>query len=358
LKPALDKLLSDADDLLHRRTPSVMDKKEPPPSGDKHDFVSQAPYYWPDTNSPDAPYVRRDGERNPESGKNSDAGNLYFISQSAHTLALAYYFTGDEKYAAKAAAFTRVWFLDPATRMNPNLTYGQGIPGTVEGRSAGLIVGRSFALEVDAIGLLAGSTNWTAADQEGMVAWAREYFHWLRTSSIGKGEDNATNNHGTWYDVQAISLALFLGDTSFVREKVLAARQVRIDREIQPDGKMPRELARTMSFHYSIFNLTAEMQLADLASRVGIDLWHYQGPNGQSILKALEFMAPYSDPARKWPYHELRAPNRDALGMLLLRAEAEYPSSGQGQWLKFFPPEDLAGDPQRLYLKTGPLPSK
>jgi Alginate lyase len=358
LKPALDNLLQDANDLLSRKPPSVMDKKLPPPSGDKHDFMSQAPYFWPDPNSPEGPYIRRDGQRNPEAGKNSDAGNWYFTTQSAHTLALAYYFTGDEKYAVKAAEFTRVWFLDPVTRMNPNLNYGQGIPGTVEGRSAGLIAGRCLANEVDAIGLLAGSTNWTAADRQGMMAWARDYLHWLRTSSIGKGEDAATNNHGTWFDVQAISMALFIGDTDYAREKLLAARQVRIDREIQPDGKMPRELARTLSFNYSLFNLTAEMQLADLANSAGVDLWHYQGPKGQSILKAVQFMSPYADPARKWPYQQIAAPSRDHLGMVLLRAEAEYPDSGLGQWLKFFDSGDLASDPQRLYLKTALTPSK
>jgi hypothetical protein len=358
LKPALDNLLEDANDLLNRRTPSVMDKRQPPPSGDKHDFMSQAPYFWPDTNSPDGHYVRRDGQRNPQSGKNSDAGNWYFITESAHTLALAYYFTGDEKYAAKAVEFTRVWFLNPATRMNPNLNYGQGIPGIVEGRSAGLIAGRSMANEVDAIGLLAGSTNWTAADQQGMIAWAREYLHWLRTSSIGKGEDAATNNHGTWYDVQAISLALFIGDMNFVGEKLLAARQVRIDHEIQPDGKMPRELGRTLSFNYSLFNLTAEMQLADLANCAGIDLWHYQGPQGQSILKAVEFMLPYADPARKWPYQQIGALNRDRLEIVLLRVEAEYPDSGLEQWGKFFNWDNLADDPERLYLKIAAIPSK
>lgn len=358
LKPALDSLLSDANDLLKRRTPSVMDKDNPPASGDKHDFMSQAPYYWPDTNSPDG-YVRRDGERNPEAGRNSDAGNWYFITQSAHTLALAYYFTGDEKYAAKAAAFTHVWFLDPATKMNPNLNYGQGIPGMVEGRSAGLIAGRCLANEVDAIGLLAGSTNWTAADQEGMEAWGRGYFHWLRTSSNGKGEDAATNNHGTWYDVQAVSLALFLGDTNFAREKVLAAREVRIDREIQPDGKMPRELARTLSFNYSVFNLTAEMQLADLANRIGVDLWHYQGPQGQSILKAVEFMAPYIDRSKKWPYQEIGRPNRDDLVVLLMRAQAEYPDSSiLEESLRFNISEDRADNPQWLYLKMGPMRTK
>jgi Alginate lyase len=351
LRPALNRLLAEADNKLERKPSSVMDKIHIPPSGDKHDYISQAPYYWRDTNSPDEKYISRDGERNPEAEKNSDAGNFATVCYDTHTLALAYYFSGDEKYAAKAAEFIRVWFLNPATRMNPNLNYGQGIPGGVEGRPAGLISARCLADLVDAIGLLAGSKSWTTNDQQGMIAWAGDYFQWLTTSKIGLGEDAASNNHGTFYDVQAVSLALFLGKTDFAREKLLAAREKRIALQIEPDGKMPRELARTLSFHYSLFNLRAEMQLAALGRSAGVDLWHYQITDGRSILKAAEFMAQFADPGRAWPYQQIQKPNRNELGELLLRVAAEFPESKIKDALKFFRPEDFAGSAERLYLK-------
>src|SRR5258708_28540788 len=119
--------------------------------------------------------------------------------------------------------------------MNPNLKYGQGVPGSVEGRRAGLISARGLADLVDAIGLLAGSGTWTTNAQQQMTAWAGDYRHWLASSKIGVGEDAAANNHGTFYDVQAVSLALFLGKTDFAREKLLAAREKRIARQIEPD---------------------------------------------------------------------------------------------------------------------------
>ncbi len=276
LRLALNRLLADADDKLDQKPSSVMDKNRVPPGGDKHDYISQAPYFWQDTNSTDLKYVSHDGQRNPESKEESDAGIFAGVCYDTHTLALAYYFSGNEKYAAKATEFIRVWFLNPATRMNPNLKYGQGIPGKVEGRPAGLITARRLADLVDAIGLLAGSKNWTTNDQQGMTAWAGDYFEWLTTSKIGLGEDASANNHGTFYDVQAVSLALFLGKTDFAREKLLAAREKRIAQEIEPDGKMPRELKRTLSFQYSMFNLDAEIRLAALGRDVGVDLWHFQ----------------------------------------------------------------------------------
>jgi Alginate lyase len=351
LRPALEHLLAEADRELSRRAPSVMDKRQMPPSGDKHDFMSQAPYYWPSTNSSDAKFVNHDGERNPEAAKGSDAGNFASVCYGSHTLALAYYFSGDEKYAAKASQLIRVWFLDPATRMNPNLNFGQGIPGGVDGRPAGLIGARGLAELVDAIGLLAGSKNWTTNDQQRMTVWAGDYLHWLTTSKIGLGEDAATNNHGTFYDVQAVSLALFLGKTDFAREKLLAAREKRIAKQIDPDGKMPRELTRTLSFHYSLFNLQAQMQLAALGSSAGVDLWHYQTGDGRCLLKAVEFLAPFADPARAWPYQQIQKPNRRELGELILLTAAQFPDSKIKDSLKFFRHEDYDDDAERLYLK-------
>src|ERR1035441_9016769 len=76
INAALNRLLKDAGVLLNQKPSSVMEKQPVPPSGDKHDYLSQAPYYWRDTNSPDEKYVRRDGERNPESNTDSDAGRL------------------------------------------------------------------------------------------------------------------------------------------------------------------------------------------------------------------------------------------------------------------------------------------
>ena len=357
LRPALDRLLTEADDALNRRPASVMDKSKTPPSGDKHDYVSQAPYFWRDTNSPDGKYVNRDGEKNPEAEANTDAPNFSQTCYDCHTLALAYYFSGDEKYAAKAVEFIRVWFLNPDTRMNPNFKYGQAIPGGVEGRPAGLITARCLSSLVDAIGLLAGSKNWTTNDQRGMTKWADEYLEWLTTSKIGQGEDAASNNHGTYYDVQAVSLALFLNKTDFAREKLLAARKTRIAKQIQPDGGMPRELARTLSFNYSLFNLRAEMQLAALGRNVGVDLWHYQSPEGGSLSKAAEFMAQFANPDQAWPYQQIQKPNRDDLGLALLLAAPEIPDDKIQDALKYFRAGDFSRSTERLYLKMARLPS-
>ncbi|HTS17642.1 MAG TPA: alginate lyase family protein [Verrucomicrobiae bacterium] len=352
LRPALDKLLSEADHALKMKAPSVMDKRRIPPSGDKHDYMSQAPYYWRDTDSPDSPYVRRDGEHNPEVDVDFDAKGLAHVCSSAQTLGLAWYFSGDEKYAAKATEILRVWFLEPASKMNPNLNFGQGIPDEVDGRPSGLIAARGLLDVVDAVGLLARSKSWTVADQQGMVDWMTQYFQWLTTSKIGLGEAHAKNNHGSFYDTQAAAIGLFIGKTDFARKVIEDARSVRIARQIEPDGRQPLELVRTKSFHYSLFNLRALIDLASIGRNVGVDLWHYTTPDGRSIPQALGFMAVYANPDKKWPYKQIQEPRRADLGELLLRAAPECQDASLSSALKFFPADEFTASRTRLLFKT------
>src|SRR5574344_470512 len=60
-------LMKAGDKSLKAVCPSVMTKKYIPKSGDKHDYMSLARYYWPDSTKADfRPYISRDGQSNPE----------------------------------------------------------------------------------------------------------------------------------------------------------------------------------------------------------------------------------------------------------------------------------------------------
>jgi len=325
LRPAYDRLVREADAALLLGPFSVMDKPRLPESGDKHDYVSMGPYWWPDTTKPGGlPYIRRDGERNPELANGYDAPRFGAMTGAVTTLALAYYFSGDEKYAQRAALLVRTWFLDPVTRMNPHLRYGQRIPGITEGRAAGIIETRRLVDLVDAIGMLERSPSWTDADARGMRDWMAAYRGWLLTSDIGKEEQRAQNNHGTWYDAQVVALALFTGDTALARSTLETSKTRRIAAQIMPDGKQPFELARTRSLGYSIMNLEGLCRLAELARQVGMDLWSYRSPRGGSIRKALDYVAPYADPAVTWPGEQITTNAPDSFVLLLQRARVGF----------------------------------
>src|SRR5438552_6298094 len=55
----VDKIRKDADKALSVKPFCVVDKDYLPPSGDKHDYASLSPYWWPDPSKPDGkPYIR------------------------------------------------------------------------------------------------------------------------------------------------------------------------------------------------------------------------------------------------------------------------------------------------------------
>lgn len=327
LAPDLVKLEGDAQKALTSGPFSVTTKATTPPSGDKHDYMSQAPYFWPDPHRPNGlPYIRRDGERNPEINKISDHRVLDQMESAVETLALAYHSRRNEEYAAKAAALLRAFFLDPATRMNPNLQFAQAIPGINTGRGIGLIETRGLTRVVDAIGLLAGSKHWAPADQKGMEDWFSRFLQWMLESKNGRDEAAAKNNHGTFYDVQVVSFALFLGKTDLAKSVLETAKTKRIAVQIEPDGRQPLELVRTKAWSYSVGNLDGLMLLARLGENVRIDLWTYETRDGRSIRRALEFLEPFASGEKKWSYQQLGEWPPQMLLSLIRRAETHFPA--------------------------------
>lgn len=303
---ALDALRLKADEALTQGPFSVMDKTQNPPSGDKHDYMSQGPYWWPDPKKPDGlPYIRRDGEVNPESRGFTDHQYLGQLLSLSETLGKAWYFLGEEKYAAHAATLIRTWFLDEATRMNPHLNYGQAIPGRTEGRGIGIIETRSIGLVIDAISLIRNSGHWSDADESGMQAWCRAYLDWLLNSPHGRDEAIQHNNHGTWYDVQAAALALYTGQPEIATELAELAKTRRLDTHIAADGGQPHEIARTRSWDYSTMNLWGLFQIARVAAQVDADLWHYPDAAGSKLRKGLDYLLPHALGAQAWPHEQI-----------------------------------------------------
>jgi hypothetical protein len=321
LAPARDRLQADAADALRFKPVSVMDKERLPPSGDRHDYLSQAPYWWPDPATPDGrPYVCHDGRHNPEADRGTDAGPWARTAGHVETLGLAYYFTGRAEYAEHAVRLIRVWFLDPATRMNPNLRFAQYVPGRNNGRGTGILEMRHLNRVCDALALIAEAHIWTEADAQAFRAWLDAYFTWLTQSQAGKDEAAALNNHGSWYAVQMAHLALVLGRTDLARTTLIDGLQKRLARQIEPDGRQPLELARTKSLGYSLFNLEALFNLARLGEHVGVDWWAYRTDDGRSLRAALSQLAPYVDPAKPWIKRDILPANRADLLPLLAEA--------------------------------------
>jgi hypothetical protein len=323
---AIAKLEEKANAVFNAGPFSVTDKSVAPVSGDKHDYVSLGRDWWPNPKTTNGfPYIRRDGQVNPEIDKISDQAKLGKMISTVHTLSMAYYFTGKEAYAVRATQLLRTWFLDKSTRMNPNLKYAQAMRDPREGQGAGILDTRGLTQTIDDIGLLAGSQAWTVNNQQGMQQWFSQYLNWLETSSNGKAEAKALNNHGSWYAVQVAAIALFL-DNKNVAIQVLQGIPSRIAQQIEPDGRQPLELASTKPWNYSVFNLQALFRLATLGEQVGIDLWNFRTPDGRSLRVALDYLAPFALDKSKWHYKQMTKWNDSTMAALLHQAAIKYKS--------------------------------
>ncbi|KAJ7250630.1 alginate lyase-domain-containing protein [Mycena rebaudengoi] len=308
--------------LSPRRGPwSVTNKKIKPPWS-MADYTSQAPYWWPSNTSDGCPYVRKDGVRNPDADLYTDHNDRKLMFQSSYTLSLAWFYTGKEQYARKAGDVLRTWFVAPATRMTPHLEHAQLVPCVNTGRSVGIIdFAQQYTSVLDAAAILAsGAPGWTASDIAAFKQWNVDYLHWLETSAFGKRETAAENNHGIFALLQSAGIALFTGNMALAKQKVLLAKP-RIDAYIRADGAQPLELARSRSFHYSTFTLAAYTRLAAIGKKVGVDLWGYTGPEGQSIHGAVDFILPAATGAADWAYPELQF--EPFSGGEIVRASAE-----------------------------------
>ena len=301
-------IINSANELLNSTPVSVMMKEATAASGDKHDYLSQARYWWPNPNTEDGlPYIRKDGQSNPEIDK-LDRNRLGDMASNVTTLSLAYFLTGDEKYAAKAAEQLKVWFLNPDTKMNPNLNYGQIVPGqdNNKGRAESVLDAYSFIEMLDAVPLLSGSESFTDEDNAQLKAWFTEFAQWLMTSSIAIEEYNASNNHGIAYDVQLITIANFIGNTTVRDEYINTFLNRRILKQINEDGKQPEELSRTLAYHYSQYNLTHIIDIFQIARNAGVEVGGDSKVAFERVAKGLDFLAQYLDKdVSAWPYQQI-----------------------------------------------------
>jgi hypothetical protein len=308
--------VSKAEAALSRPPSPVTHKTTLPPSGDPHDYWHPAPYWWPDPSAPDGlPYIWKDGQRVPgtrlhEPGSERyDRSRLQDLFDDSISLAIAWQITGREELALHAVSLLHSWFVDPATRMNPHLRYAQVRRGhnNDEGSNSGIIESKDFYFFLDALRLLRDGGFIGDSDMAAIDGWLRSFLHWLLDSSQGRIEVTKLNNHGIVYDLQVGAIAAYLGDCTLLAEVVRRA-QGRILHHFDPHGAQPHELARTESAHYCTFNLQSWLNLADLLSHCGKDLWGFEGRDGRSLARAADWLLGHF-PDRKWNHQQLSAFN-------------------------------------------------
>jgi beta-galactosidase len=270
-------------------------------TGGPHDYYSNADYWWPDPAKPDGlPYVQRDGESNPNNF-NQHRLALRSLHEVVAALGAAYKITGDERYAQKAAELLRVFFLDAATRMHPNLQHAQAIPGRDNGRGFGIIDGLHLIEIPSAVAVLEKSPAFTPELVGGLKKWFGDLADWMLTSKNGQEEAVTKNNHAVAFWLQVACYAKFTSDAAKLAECRRQFKEVFVPNQMAADGSFPLELKRTKPYAYSIFQLDNLATLCQTLSTPEDDLWQFDLPDGRGMRKAVAYLYPFLADKSKWP---------------------------------------------------------
>lgn len=282
---------------------SVVYQKGKAKSGDIHDYYSEAPYWWPDPENPNGPYIRRDGEYYPDGFKNHRE-QMEKMSDAVLYLSLAGYYLNEVKYMERAVYILQTWFLNEETKMNPHLEYAQAIQGICDGRGIGIIDTNKLIQVIHAAGYISQLTAYEDTIN-GLKEWFGDYLHWMNTSEKGLEEKNHFNNHSNWWNAQVAAFAAFSGKETLLNECFDKYKNDILPNQLNSECAFEDELTRTRSYTYCLFNLEACAITCEIAYYQGVDLWHFQTPDQKSIEKAIDFMLPYIENPFLWKYEQI-----------------------------------------------------
>ena len=304
-----ERVLKAANTYLAEKPVTVTASSSARSKGDRHDFFSEGDYWWPDPQNPGGPYIRKDGQSNPENFEGHRQA-MRRLSVQVPALAAAWKISKDRKYADHAAAHLKAWFVAPETRMSPHLKYAQAIHGRFTGRSIGIIDTLHLVEVARAVEVLKPSGALTPADWTEVTRWFKDYLHWMVTHPYGLEEREASNNHGTCWVVQAAAFAHLTEDEAVLDSSRERFKKVLVPGQMTTNGSFPQELMRTKPYGYSLFNLDAFAAAAQILSTPKDDLWKFETDSTRGMRTSVAFMFPFIKDKKKWPltpdvqYHE------------------------------------------------------
>ncbi len=283
--------------------PIAVTNKETSISGDKHNYESLSIYWWPDPKNPGGPYVARDGEFNPEY-KKYDYPRLLQLKDNLVTCSKAFFLTGDSRYYDYFCRQLDTWFINPETRMVPNLEFSQFVPGHNNGRGnpQGMSDAYNFNDMLESIRLVNAVASIGKPRMKAMKAWFKDLAHWMQTSDYGLKTQAFKNSQVLSFDVTVYNIFIFTGQKSARKAIFKAFSTKRVNAQIDAEGKMPESLRRTKGFSYSVSSLQKFVDFMSLAKADGKNL---PKETRDKIQSAFDYITPFTTNRNAFPYSEI-----------------------------------------------------
>jgi hypothetical protein len=137
------------------------------------------------------PYIGRDGKVNPDVRSLNGPGAINSVGQFALYGSIAFATNRNVMYSQGVVKAIDTFFLDPTSKMNPNVNFGQMVRGPgpehQNGTFTGILDIRGLVKVINGIFILksGGSSEWNNAKDQDMRSWVQEYARWLEESKIG-----------------------------------------------------------------------------------------------------------------------------------------------------------------------------
>ncbi|WVQ83356.1 hypothetical protein IAT38_005495 [Cryptococcus sp. DSM 104549] len=232
------------------------------PEGKNHLFTLK-PYYW--ETQPGGSWERRDGTRNPYCDLPQGQKQLELVSVTLHNLALGIQHAPEyrDRCIKRMEKVLNVFFVDPETRMIPEVWYAQCQPGDkpLKGNYAFEIALRYIILVDQAIRIAAPFINKNLVQT--IQGWIKTQAEWMDSSDQGKAARKYEDNKALWYH------AIYASHLSVNNPSEGSSYATNFFRDWSsahptPEQYFAHELERTRPRHYTLFALESLFILAEL----------------------------------------------------------------------------------------------
>jgi Alginate lyase len=306
-----DRILAAADPMLLRSPAPLTAFPSPRSPGTPNDFYSEPESFYPDPASATAPWKEFPTRVPNAAAFTAHRDAVITVSVQVATLAAAFVLTADPRYSQKAAEHLRAWFLTPATRMTPDLRFGQRIPnsppGRFQGRFEGILETVPFAEVAQAIPFLASSGSLSTTELSGIHAWFAAYLQWLTDSQLAGLARDQKDHHGSSWLLQCaayahLNAAGLTSDDAPLTQLRHHFHSVTLRAQIHATGNFPHEVTTAAPYRNSLFNLDMLSATCDLLSTRFESAWEYELQDGPGMRAAIAYHVPFIANRAKWPY--------------------------------------------------------
>ncbi|KAF8213268.1 alginate lyase-domain-containing protein [Mycena galopus ATCC 62051] len=244
------------------------------------------------------PYKVQDGHVNPDVRILNDSGYINAVAQSILYNAVAYAQTKFSAHCKNVASFIDTFFVNPSTRMNPHMKFGQVVrgpgPNGEQGTFTGIVDLRWIVKVANALLILRtvkDCQDWTPNMDQAINDWMTAYVHWLTTSDLGLSAGSKANNHCSFYVAQVAAARMAKGDEAGASQMLQEYFAGPFRDQIARGGEQPFEAVRTRPYHYRTFNLEAMIAStnAKLGDQLGMNFWTAESKQNATIQTALDY---------------------------------------------------------------------